>query len=57
MLNDKEQWSKLIPEEKYNLPEWLFKSWVSSYGKKNVEEIVSIAMAPPPIDIIISKRM
>ena len=57
MLNDKEQWSKLIPKEKYNLPDWLFKSWVSSYGEKNVEEIVNIAMTPPPIDIIISKRM
>ena len=57
MLNDKERWSELIPDEKYNLPDWLFKSWVSAYGEKNVEEIVNIAMSPPPIDIIISKRM
>ncbi|MDC0093981.1 hypothetical protein OAI86_06620 [Alphaproteobacteria bacterium] len=57
MLDDEEQWSKLMPEEKHNLPDWLFKSWVSTYGEKNVEEIVNIAMAPPPIDIIISKRM
>ena len=57
MLENEEQWSKLMPDEKYNLPEWLFKSWVSSYGEKNVEEIVNIAMAPPPIDIIISKRI
>ena len=57
MLENEEQWSKLMPDEKYNLPEWLFKSWVSSYGEKNVEEIVSMAMSPPPIDIIISNRI
>ena len=57
MLDNEEQWSKLMPEEKYNLPDWLFKSWVSSYGEKNVEEIVNIAMDPPPIDIILSKKM
>ena len=57
MLNNEEQWFKLIPNEKYNLPDWLLKSWVSSYGEKNVEEIINIAMTPPPIDIVISNRM
>ena len=57
MLDNEEEWAKLMPDEKCNLPDWLFKSWVSSYGEKNVEEIVNIAMTSPPIDIILSKRM
>lgn len=57
MLSNKDQWLKLMPEEINNLPEWLLKSWSFSYGKKNVEEIVKIAMTTPPIDIIISKKI
>ena len=45
MLDGREQWSKLIPEDKYNLPDWLFNSWISTYGEKNVEEIVKKRMS------------
>ena len=40
-----------------NLPEWLLNSWTSSYGKKNVKEIVNIAMSRPPLDIVVSNRI
>ena len=57
MLADKDDWLNLIPEDKYNLPEWLLKSWTASYGEKNVNEIVRLAMKPPPLDIVVSKKI
>jgi len=48
---------KSIPENIYNLPEWLLNSWTSAYGKKNVTEIVDIAMNPPPLDIKVSNKI
>lgn len=48
---------KSIPENIYNLPEWLLNSWTSAYGKKNVTEIVEIAMNPPPLDIMVSNKI
>ena len=57
MLANKVNWLSLIPEDKYNLPEWLLNSWISSYGEKNVAEIARIAMEPPPLDIVVSNKM
>ena len=57
IVSNKNDWLNLIPEDKYNLPEWLLKSWTSSYGETNVNEIVKIAMEPPPLDIVVSKKV
>ena len=57
MLANKVNWLSLTPEDKYNLPEWLLNSWISSYGEKNVAEIARIAMEPPPLDIVVSNKM
>ena len=42
IVSNKNDCLNYIPEDKYNLPEWLLKSWTSSYGEKNVNEIAKI---------------
>ena len=54
---NKKEFSHIISNEASNLPEWLFNSWKSLYGKKNVDEIVKLAMDPPPLDIVISTKI
>ena len=54
---NKKEFSHIISNEASNLPKWLFNSWKSLYGKKNVEEIVKLAMDPPPLDIVISTKI
>ena len=57
IVTNKNDCLNFIPEDKCNLPEWLLKSWTSSYGEKNVNEIAKIAMEPPPLDIVVSNKM
>ena len=57
MLRNESEWINLILDDSVNLPEWIFKSWSVLYGEKAVKEIVHLAMAPPPLDIIISKKV
>ena len=57
IIQNKEEFSGIISNEVSNLPEWLFNSWTSLYGKKNVNDIVALAMDPPPIDIVISTKI
>ena len=54
---NKKEFSHIISNEASNLPEWLFNSWKSLYGKQNVDEIVKLAMDPPPLDIVISTKI
>ena len=54
---NKKEFSHIISNEASNLPEWLFNSWKSLYGKKNVDEIVKLAMDPPTLDIVLSKKI
>ncbi len=54
---NKKEFSHIILNEASNLPEWLFNSWKSLYGKKNVNEIVKLAMDPPPLDVVISTKI
>jgi len=54
---NKREFSHIISNEASNLPEWLFNSWKSLYGKKNVDEIVKLAMDPPPLDIVMSTKI
>ncbi len=57
MLRNEGKWSNLIPNDSFNLPEWLFNSWLKLYGKENVDQISSLAMKPPTLDIVISKNI
>ena len=57
IIQNKEEFSYIISNESSNLPEWLYNSWKSSYGEKNVDDIVKLAMDPPPLDIVISKKV
>merc|ERR1711991_495736 len=53
IVQNKEEFSDIISNEVSNLPEWLFNSWTSLYGKKNVNDIVKLALKPPPLDIVV----
>ena len=57
MLRNESEWINLILDDSVNLPEWIFKSWSALYGEKAVREIVHLAMEPPPLDIIVSKKV
>ena len=57
MLRNESEWINLIPDDSVNLPEWIFKSWSVLYGEQAVKEIVNLAMEPPPLDIIVSKKI
>lgn len=57
MLRNESEWINLIPDDSVNLPEWIFKSWSTLYGEQAVKEIVNLAMEPPPLDIIVSKKI
>jgi len=57
MLRNESEWINLIPDDSVNLPEWIFKSWSALYGEQAVKEIVNLAMEPPPLDIIVSKKI
>ena len=57
IIQNKKEFFHIISNEASNLPEWLFNSWKSLYGKKNVDEIVKLAMDPPPLDIVISTKI
>ena len=57
MLRSESEWSNLIPSDSFNLPEWLFNSWLKLYGKENVDEISSLAMKTPTLDIVLSKKI
>ena len=57
IIQNKEEFSDIMSNEVSNLPQWLFNSWTSLYGKKNVNDIVKLAMDPPPLDIVISSKI
>ena len=57
MLRNESEWINLIPDDSVNLPEWIFKSWSVLYGEQAVKEIINLAMEPPPLDIIVSKKI
>ena len=57
MVRNESEWINLIPDDSVNLPEWIFKSWSVLYGEQAVKEIVNLAMEPPPLDIIVSKKI
>ena len=57
MLRNESEWINLIPDDSVNLPEWIFKSWSVLYGEQADKKIVNLAMEPPPLDIIVSKKI
>ena len=57
IIQNKEEFSDIISNEASNLPKWLFNSWTSLYGEKNVNDIVKLALKPPPLDIVLSTKI